>query len=138
MNRDRFQPRRWPRRNLLAWMGTLTLLYPVMQFIGFKIPKKPIFIDITHPLPPAGYLVTKDFVIFDREEKCWALSRSCTHLGCRVNYLEQTDSLECPCHQSQFHATTGEVIKGPATRPLLSLPVEKRQSVPFYVVTISG
>lgn len=137
MNCDGFRRLRWSRRNFLAGMGTLTLLYPVMQFIGFKIPKKPAFIDITQPLPPAGYLVTKDFVLFEREGKCWALSRSCTHLGCRVNYLEQTDSLECPCHQSMFHATTGEVIKGPATRPLVSFPVEKRQSVPFYVVTLA-
>lgn len=137
MNRNTFQQQRWSRRNCLACLGTLTLLYPLLQFIGFKVPKKPTFIDITQPLPPAGYLVTKDFVLFDRREKCWALSRSCTHLGCRVNYLEQTDSLECPCHQSKFHATTGEVIKGPATRPLVSFPVEKRQSVPFYVVTIA-
>jgi cytochrome b6-f complex iron-sulfur subunit len=137
MNRDGFRRQQWSRRNFLACMGTLTLLYPVLQFIGFKIPKKPTFIDITQPLSPAGYLVAKDFVLFERGEKCWALSRSCTHLGCKVNYLEETDNLECPCHQSKFDATTGAVIKGPATRPLVSFTVEKRQSVPFYVVTIA-
>lgn len=116
-------------------MGTLAFLYPVLQFVGFKIPKKPTFVNINKPVPGSGYLITADFILFDRDDQCWALTRKCTHLGCRLNYHEEQGILECPCHQSQFHAETGLVLRGPAKKTLSSLPVEKRQGDPYYVVT---
>ena len=114
--------------------GSLAFLYPVLQFAGFKIPKKPTYVNISKPLPTSGYLVTTGFILFDRGNKCWALSRTCTHLGCKLNYHEDRDILECPCHQSQFHVETGKVVKGPALKPLTFLPVDKRQDDPLYVV----
>lgn len=129
------QKRHYTRRTLLSFFGSLVLLYPILQFAGFKIPKKPTYVAINKPLPPTGYLLTADFVLFDRNGKCWALSRRCTHLGCKLNYYEDKDLLECPCHQSRFNIETGEVLKGPAKRALTFLPVEKRADDPLYVVT---
>ncbi|TKB28093.1 Rieske (2Fe-2S) protein [Desulfopila sp. IMCC35006] len=123
------------RRTLLTFLGTLAFLYPVLQFAGFKIPKKPTYVNISKPVPATGYLVTTGFILFDRDNKCWALSRTCTHLGCKLNYQEDKDILECPCHQSRFNVETGQVVKGPAQKPLTFLPVEKRQDDPLYVVT---
>ncbi len=123
------------RRAFLTYLGTLAFLYPVLQFAGFKIPKKPTYVNISKPLPATGYLVTTGFILFDRDNKCWALSRTCTHLGCKINYQEDKDILECPCHQSRFNVETGKVVKGPAQKPLTFLPVEKRQDDPLYVVT---
>lgn len=123
------------RRTFLTFLGTLAFLYPVLQFAGFKIPKKPTYVNISKPLPTTGYLITADFILFDRDNKCWALSRTCTHLGCKLNYQEDKDILECPCHQSRFNVETGKVVKGPAEKPLTFLPVEKRQEDPLYVVT---
>jgi Rieske Fe-S protein len=123
------------RRKCLTFFGTLALLYPVLQFAGFKIPKKPTYVNINKPVPASGYLSTTDFILFDRDNEYWALSRKCTHLGCKLNYHEDKDILECPCHQSRFNVKTGEVIKGPAHKPLTFLPVEKRQDEPIYVVT---
>ncbi len=125
----------WSRRNLLAFLGSLTLLYPICRFAGFHVPKKPTFINISKPVSTSGYLVASDFVLFDRHNKSWAISRKCTHLGCKLTYHEDSDIFECPCHQSRFHAETGEVLRGPATKPLAFFPVEKRESDPFYVVT---
>ncbi|MFF9061422.1 Rieske (2Fe-2S) protein [Streptomyces sp. NPDC101213] len=51
-----------------------------------------------------------------------AYSSICTHAGCPVNKLEGT-TLICPCHGSEFDATTGEVLRAPATVPLNELPV---------------
>lgn len=123
------------RRKFLSILGSLAFLYPVLQFVGFKIPKKPTLVNISKPLPASGYLVTTDFILFDREDTSWALSRTCTHLGCKINYHEDQNILECPCHQSRFNVKTGAVIKGPAERPLTFLPVEKRADDPLYVVT---
>lgn len=123
------------RRTCFAWLSTLTVFYPLLQFAGFTLPKKPVYVDINRPVSGAGFLTTEQFILFDRDNRCWALSRKCTHLGCKLNYHEERDILECPCHQSQFHAQTGQVVAGPAKKSLLFLPVEKRQSNPLYVVT---
>ena len=54
-----------------------------------------------------------------------AYSKICTHVGCPVAlYEQQTHTLLCPCHQSQFDvANHCEVIFGPAARPLPQLPI---------------
>lgn len=123
------------RRQYLLYLGCLSLLYPALKFIGFKVPKKPTFITINKHVPVTGYLVKNDFILFDTKDNCWALSRRCTHLGCKLNYHEEKNILECPCHQSQFNAQTGKVVRGPAQKPLIFLPVEKKETSPIYVVT---
>lgn len=124
------------RRKILTYLAGSALIYPLLQFIGYKVPKKPTYIPVNQEVPPlTGYIVTPDFVLFDRENKCWAVSRKCTHLGCKVSYHEETDIFECPCHQSQFTAATGTVTKGPAQKPLPFFPVEKRDTEPYYIVT---
>lgn len=128
------QQRGYSRRSYLLFFGLLVFFYPVLRFAGFKIPKKPSYVHIDKPLPSTGYLVTSGFILFDRDNKCWALSRTCTHLGCKLNYHEEQDILECPCHQSRFNVQTGAVLRGPAQRSLSFLPVEKRDNAPLYVV----
>jgi Rieske Fe-S protein len=129
------KPQSYSRRKYLTFVGMLALLYPILQFVGFKIPGKPTYVNINKTVTTGGFLINADFILFDRENNCWALSRKCTHLGCKLNYHEDMDILECPCHQSRFNVETGEAVKGPATKPLTFLSVEKRQDEPFYVVT---
>lgn len=45
----------------------------------------------------------------------YALSTTCTHLGCTPNWLG--DKFKCPCHGSGFKIT-GVNFEGPAPRPL--------------------
>ncbi len=54
-----------------------------------------------------------------------AYSKICTHAGCPVGlYRAESQSLICPCHQSQFDvADGGKPFFGPAARPLPQLPL---------------
>jgi len=51
------------------------------------------------------------------EGKIYALSTTCTHLGCTPNWLESAAKFKCPCHGSGFYIT-GINFEGPAPRPL--------------------
>jgi glycine/D-amino acid oxidase-like deaminating enzyme/nitrite reductase/ring-hydroxylating ferredoxin subunit len=53
----------------------------------------------------------------DEQGVAHAVSAVCSHMGCLVGWNETDRSWDCPCHGSRF-ALDGEVIHGPATRPL--------------------
>ena len=52
-----------------------------------------------------------------------ALWQRCTHLGCTVPWREVEGRFNCPCHSSIFD-TVGDVISGPAPRPMDLFPIE--------------
>jgi glycine/D-amino acid oxidase-like deaminating enzyme/nitrite reductase/ring-hydroxylating ferredoxin subunit len=58
----------------------------------------------------------------DGDGKLLAVSTRCTHLGCQVNWNTAERSWDCPCHGSRF-APDGEVLHGPAVRPLERKPL---------------
>ncbi|MDW8012312.1 MAG: Rieske 2Fe-2S domain-containing protein [Bacteroidota bacterium] len=67
-----------------------------------------------------------------------AVDDICTHAGCLVNvYQASLRALPCPCHGSLFHPT-GEVIRGPATRPLRSFQTFYEAGSDFVEVEIPG
>jgi Rieske Fe-S protein len=51
-----------------------------------------------------------------------ALSNVCTHLGCRVRWVEDQQTFFCPCHNGVFDKAGG-VVAGPPPRPLDQYPV---------------
>lgn len=66
---------------------------------------------ITEEKELSSYLLTdngRDFV---------AMSNICTHLGCRVRWIEQEEQFFCPCHNAVFDRQ-GNVVAGPPPRPL--------------------
>ena len=61
------------------------------------------------PVPEAN------FVVFRDAQGLYAISTTCTHLGCTVAVTAQ--GFACPCHGSKFDGD-GKVVGGPAPRAL--------------------
>jgi glycine/D-amino acid oxidase-like deaminating enzyme/nitrite reductase/ring-hydroxylating ferredoxin subunit len=56
----------------------------------------------------------------DAQSKLTLLAPQCTHMKCLVRWNRADRSWDCPCHGSRFHPT-GEVLSGPAEKPLQRL-----------------
>jgi len=56
----------------------------------------------------------------------------CPHLGCAYQWEAEKRQFHCPCHNS-IYALSGEVLSGPAPRPLDQLP-EKIENGQLYVI----
>ena len=139
---DTADERRSFLRNMLSWTATFIgagLLYPLFRFAGYAVKPKPRYIKVAAPLPRSGFHAEREFILFARGGQAWAVSRTCTHLGCRVNFLEDQQLIECPCHQSRF-TEQGKRLRGPAERdlPVYEVAVEKGAdgAITGYVVTI--
>ncbi|NNN01511.1 MAG: DoxX family membrane protein [Acidimicrobiaceae bacterium] len=57
----------------------------------------------------------------------------CPHAGCQVSYFAASDLLVCPCHGSQFEASTGAVLAGPAPRGLTPLKIAEGSDGNLYL-----
>jgi len=68
-----------------------------------------------------GWIVNEEqmtvYVLTDDGRTYVALSNICTHLGCRVRWVEGEQQFFCPCHNGVFDKT-GAVVSGPPPRPL--------------------
>jgi cytochrome b6-f complex iron-sulfur subunit len=73
-----------------------------------------------------GYLQTKEVAVLRNRtnpQKLIAVNPKCTHQGCDVKWVAEQKRYNCPCHDSNFEAN-GEVINGPATKPLAAYPAK--------------
>jgi nitrite reductase/ring-hydroxylating ferredoxin subunit len=54
-----------------------------------------------------------------------AFDDTCTHMGCSLaNGTLSGTTVTCACHGSQFDVTSGNVLRGPAQRPVRSRTVQ--------------
>jgi cytochrome b6-f complex iron-sulfur subunit len=87
---------------------------------------------VDFPLNLFTFLKEHNVFIYRDHKEIRALSAVCTHLGCVVRKNEQ--GFVCPCHGSHFNEQ-GEVVSGPAPRPLPWLQVEKGPGGQVFVNT---
>ncbi len=68
-----------------------------------------------------GWIVNEtelSFYVFTENGRDYsAMSNICTHLGCRVRWVEDQEQFFCPCHNAAFNKD-GSVAFGPPPRPL--------------------
>jgi nitrite reductase/ring-hydroxylating ferredoxin subunit len=61
----------------------------------------------------------KELLVINLKGKMLCLAARCTHAGAPLEEGELIDStLICPWHGSRFNVNTGQVLKGPAEKPL--------------------
>jgi Rieske Fe-S protein len=78
-------------------------------------------------LPTGGGLILGSVVLTrDAQGDVRGYSATCTHQGCKVSSVKN-GTIQCPCHGSQFNASTGAVVQGPAKRSLTPVPVVVRE-----------
>jgi cytochrome b6-f complex iron-sulfur subunit len=102
---------------LAGWTaGTLRFMFPNV------LSEPPSKVNVG---PPDGFeegkvtdrFKDKNMWVVRYQGKIYALSTTCTHLGCTPNWLESAGKFKCPCHGSGFYIT-GVNFEGPAPRPL--------------------
>jgi len=75
-----------------------------------------------YPLDTRTVILDANAVLIHDKDGFHAISLTCTHLGCTVKPVE--GGFACPCHNSRFDQQ-GNVIHGPASRPLPNLKVKE-------------
>jgi glycine/D-amino acid oxidase-like deaminating enzyme/nitrite reductase/ring-hydroxylating ferredoxin subunit len=89
------------------------------HLVGGYLSRKPKDYDALAPGDAAIMKVDGEDVAAFKDEagKVHAVSAVCTHMGCLVGWNATDRTWDCPCHGSRFELS-GQVIHGPATRPL--------------------
>jgi len=109
------------RRGIVKFIFWLTSGFMLFKFLRIPDKNEKILLKIKKNIVPVnGAIVFKNLktAIINQEGKTFALSISCTHLGCTLNI--SGNKFICPCHGSEFDLE-GRVIKGPAMRDLKQL-----------------
>ena len=115
------------RRKLIKTLILSVISLPLIgKFLIPGIKQRKVLLRIKKTrVPDGGALIfaQNKIAVIRRNEDIYALDLTCTHLGCTVNATSR--GFVCPCHGSTFTAS-GDVVKGPASRPLKRLAVKEQ------------
>lgn len=133
------------RRNFLRAACTVCAIAPLAGIVesckkqAATGPGANFTIDLSDPgyaaLKTIGGSVVKSgvIVVCTGTSTYAALSDSCTHQGCQLNYDKPTNELVCPCHGGTYDLN-GKVLGGPPPSNLKTYTV----SVSGTVLTVNG
>jgi menaquinol-cytochrome c reductase iron-sulfur subunit len=68
-----------------------------------------------------GWVINEEevsvYVLTENGRDFAVMSNICTHLGCRVRWIDDAGQFFCPCHNGVFDKNGG-IVSGPVPRPL--------------------
>ena len=129
--------RRWLTYLLGTSIGAsfVSFLYPVLRYIVPPVSSEPSLSEIeldvkaSDILPNSGRIVPfsgKPVILFRTAAgELKALTATCTHLACTVQYRGDRSDIWCACHNGVYDAN-GTNISGPPPKPLTKLDVAVR------------
>ena len=129
--------RRWLTYLLGTSLGAsfVSFLYPVLRYLVPPVSSEPSLSEIeldvkaSDILPNSGRIVPfsgKPVILFRTAAgELKALTATCTHLACTVQYRGDRSDIWCACHNGVYDAN-GVNISGPPPRPLTKLDVTVR------------
>ncbi len=116
------------RRGFLGWstsvlMGAAAMLAFLLTSLRLPLPSllpgrsRRFKIGSKEDFPPgtSRYFAAEQTYVFADEEGIYAMSATCTHLGCVV--VREQERFTCPCHGSRYDER-GKVLTGPAPKSL--------------------
>jgi cytochrome b6-f complex iron-sulfur subunit len=129
--------RRWLTYLLGTSLGAsfVSFLYPVLRYIVPPVSSEPSLSEIELDVkasdiqPNSGRIVPfsgKPVILFRTAAgELKALTATCTHLACTVQYRGDRSDIWCACHNGVYDAN-GTNISGPPPKPLTKLDVAVR------------
>lgn len=123
-------------------MGLWGVAFITVVFSYIKAPRESKSIDekVSRVGPLSDLQVDDAKFIADERLPFWvirtssgdliALSATCTHLRCILQWDKESGRLVCPCHAGAFDLN-GNVVAGPPPRPLQSLKVDTRGGIVY-------
>ena len=126
--------RRWLSGLLATSLGAtlVSFLYPILRYLVPPETAEPSLSEMELPfkaselLPNSARIVPfggKPVLVFRTPSgDVKALTATCTHLACTVQYRSERSDIWCACHNGAYNAQ-GVNVSGPPPRPLTALNV---------------
>lgn len=109
---------------MLAFVAT-SLRLPLPSLLPGRSRRFKIGTREEYPPGTARYFAEEQTFVFADQEGIYAMSATCTHLGCVV--VREPDRFTCPCHGSRYDGD-GRVLTGPAPKSLAWYEVSAQPS----------
>jgi cytochrome b6-f complex iron-sulfur subunit len=120
-------------KGLLSGVGgcyAAAIGYPVYRYLTSPAERAAALSAVTeviltgsHLLPVGSVMMFKfgsrpSMLIHHKDGSWVALDAVCTHLGCTVKYLQESERIHCFCHGGEYDSRTGKNVGGPPPAPL--------------------
>lgn len=124
--------------------GVFSFLYPASiktrELVFFPLgteddlPKRGVRkVEVTYE--KAGREMTMRVFLVNSGGAPFALSSSCTHLGCLVDWSRQRGQFLCPCHGGKYDIN-GNVLSGPPPLSLSRMPLKVEKGAVYIGIKV--